>query len=384
MSRLWRTVIVVLAVAVAVVIGARLLFRPRPIEVQVAHVGQGTVEDIVTNSEGGTIESRARAKLGAERAGRVAAILFEEGDRARTGDVVVQLDTSTEQTQLAVARREAQAAEATSRSARADETLARSNWDRVARLYAEKLVTDQQQDEARARLESAESLMRAAAARAQQERESVRLALEEIAHRAVRAPFPGVIARHLVEIGEPVIPGQPVVELIATERLFASAPMDERDAGSLREGLPARVTLDAYPGTVWPARVTRVAPMVEELKEQNRTLGIEAVLDSMASRPTVRPGMTADIEVILRRKDDVLRVPASAVLEGGRVLVAEKGRAHARKIESGLRNWEWVEVRSGLAAGDPVIISVDRPGLKDGARIRVAPAPAGLALSSAR
>src|SRR5512144_1476488 len=154
MSRLRRTLIVVTGVAVAIVIGGRLLFRPRPIDVQVTRVDHGLVEDIVTNSEGGTIESRARAKLGAERAGRVAAIRLEEGERARTGDVVVQLDTSTEQTQLAVIRREAQAAEATHRSLEADRTLARSNWERVARLYAEKLVTDQQRDEARARLEA--------------------------------------------------------------------------------------------------------------------------------------------------------------------------------------------------------------------------------------
>lgn len=379
-----RAVLVGAAALAVVVVAARLLVRPHKIDVQVSRVDFGPVEDIVTNSEGGTIESRARAKLGADRAGRIGTIRFEEGARARTGDVLVQLDTSTERTQLEVARREEQAAGATYRSLEAERTLARSNWDRVARLHAEKLVTDQQRDEARARLDAAESQAHAAAARAAQARESVRLALEEIAHRAVRAPFDGVVARHLVEIGEPVIPGQPVIELLAPDRLFASAPMDERDAGSLRPGLPARVTLDAYPGTVWPARVTRVAPMVEELKQQNRTLGIEAVLDSMDARPQVRPGMTADIEVVLRRNDHVLRVPAAAVLEGGRVLVAVNGRARAKPIETGLRNWEWVEVRSGLGAGEAVIVSIDRPGLKDGAAVRIAPAAAGPALTSLR
>ena len=371
MSKLTRTLLVVGVLVAAAVPAARLLFRPHPIEIQAVPAGYGPVEDIVTNSEGGTIQSRARARLGAERAGRVGSIRFEEGDRARRGDVLVQLDTSTEETQLALARREAQAAEASSRAAAADAVLARRNWERVARLFAEKLITEQQRDEAAARLESTESQTKAAAARAQQAREAVRLAVEEIGHRAVRAPFDGVVARHLVEIGEPVVPGQPVVELLATERVFASAPMDERDAGSLREGLPARVTLDAFPGVTWPARVTRVAPMVEELKQQNRTLGIEAELDSMPARPTVRPGMTADIEVILQHKERALRVPATAVLEGRRVLVVESGRARSRTIESGLRNWEWIEVRSGLAPGDRVITTVDRSGLKDGVAVRV-------------
>jgi len=378
MSRNWRRVLVAVAVLALVVIGARALFRPKPIEVEVATVSAGPVEDIVTNSEGGTIESRARARLGAERAGRVASILFEEGARAKRGDVLVQLDASTAQTQRAAARREAQALEATLNVARAAERLARQGWDRTASLHAQKLVTDAQLEEAQARLESATSELEVAAARMEQGHESVKLAEDEIAHLAVRAPFDGVIARHLVEIGEPVVPGQGVIELLAADRVFASAPMDERDAGSLREGLPARVTLDAYPGTVWPARIARVAPMVEELKQQNRTLEVEADLDSMAARPTVRPGMTADIEIILRRSESVLRVPAAAVLEGRRVLVADGGTARAREIETGLRNWEWVEVRSGLREGDRVVVSLDRAGVRDGAAIRVgAPAKPG-------
>jgi len=94
--------------------------------------------------------------------------------------------------------------------------------------------------------------------------------------------------------------------------------------------------------------------------------------------------MTADVEIVMARRDGVIRVPTVAVLEGKRVYAVEKGRLVSRSIETGVRSWEWTEVRSGLRAGDRVITSVDRAGLRDGARVaaRDGPAPAGSGSSS--
>ncbi len=377
MSRRTRWIALVVVAGIVVILAGRGLLRPRPIEVEATPVEWGPVEDVVTNSEAGTIESRARARVGAERAGRIAVIRFEEGARARSGDVLVELDASTARTRLAATHRDAQALDAAHEVAHARQRLAQQSWERVDRLARERLVSPEQRDQAREEFEAAGAELKAAEARLAGGNAAVLLAEDEIAHLRVRAPFDGVVARHLVEIGESVVPGQPVVELLSTERLFASAPIDERDAGRIREGLPARVTLDAYPGVVWPAHVSRVAPMVEELKQQNRTLRVEAELDSTAGRPQVRAGMTADIEIVLSRLERVLRVPTPAVTEGRRVLVVAGGRARNREFLPGVRNWEWTEVRGGLARGDRVVTSLDRAGVGDGAAVRIAPRAPG-------
>jgi HlyD family secretion protein len=372
MTRRWRNILgFVLGLAVIVFL-SRAACRPKPLDVTIVPIGFGPVEDVVTNSDAGTIKSRARARIGAERTGRVANIRFDEGAEVRRGDVIVELDASTARAQLAAARRDADAVEAAHEVAHSTEMLARQNWNRIDRLHSESVVSAEQRDEARARLDAAVAELKASEARLMSARAAVRIAEDEIGHLEVRAPFDGVVARHLVELGEPVIPGQPVIDLLSLEHLFASVPIDERDAGSLREGLAARVTLDAYSGIVWPGHVSRVAPMVEELKQQNRTIEVEVTLDSLADRPQVRAGMTADAEIVLGRADHALRVPTAAVLEGQRVFVFEGGRARARRVTLGRRNWEWSEVRSGITNADRLITSLDREGLRDGVAVREA------------
>jgi HlyD family secretion protein len=108
--------------------------------------------------------------------------------------------------------------------------------------------------------------------------------------------------------------------------------------------------------------------------EQNRTLEIELELDDVQAAASLLPGTSADAEVILSARDDVLRVPTSALLEGGKLLVLEGDRLVERTLQIGLRNWDMTEVTSGLAQGDRVVVSLDRPEVKAGARAHVAEA----------
>lgn len=380
-----RTALVTLAVVALAVVALRAWTRPRPLEVETTVVTGGVVEDVVTNSEGGTVRSRAQARVGSDLYGRVAQMMRREGQTVAGGEPILALDASTAQRQLDAARRDLDASVAQGAVARAADRLARRNLARAESLAAHRVLAIEELDNARSRAESSGAELRAADARRAGARAAVRVAEENIAHHVVHAPFAGVLAHRYVEVGEPVIPGQPLVEVVSLERLYVSAPIDERDAARLANGQPARITLDAYPGRVWPGVVTRLAPVVETAKEQNRTLELEVDLTPRAGLPTPRPGMTADVEVILDRRADVLRVPTSAISEGHRVLVAERGRAVSRAIEVGIGNWQWTEVRSGLASGERVITSLDRPGLKAGSPVRAksATAPPGAAGTAA-
>ena len=353
------------------------LFQERAIDVEVTAAGAGPVEDVVVNSEAGTVKARSRARLGVEAIGRVAEIPHREGSTVNAGDLLLRLEPTTEKTRLEAAHRNAEVQRATLAGARSSADLAQTSMDRIASLHSRGLASQAQLDETREQAERAKSEVRAAEARLRSAETAVRLAQDELTHGEIRAPFDGTIAQRLVEIGEEVSPGQPLLELVGLNRLYASAPIDERDAGRLEVGLPVRITVDTYPGVVWTSRLTRISPVVETAKEQNRTQEIEADLPGSSTGPHPRPGMTADVEIVLEHRDQVLRVPTLAVIDGQRVFVIEKGRAASRAVKVGLRSWEWSEVLAGLRGGERVITSLDRAGLKDGVRVQVREKPDG-------
>jgi len=228
-------------------------------------------------------------------------------------------------------------------------------------------------DQSKSQMESAEAEKNGAEARERRAQTAVRLAQDELDHMKVVAPFDGIVSQRMVEVGESVIPGQPVLELVSLDHLYVSAPLDEIDIGRVKEGLPARVTLDPYRGRVWQGVLTRVSPVVNDLKEQNRTLDVEVEMRPDPSAPQPKPGTSADVEIVLDQRDNVLRVPTNAVIESKRVLVLENGKAVSKPVKIGLKNWDWSEITDGLKDGESVITSLDRQGVKEGARVAARP-----------
>jgi HlyD family secretion protein len=164
-----------------------------------------------------------------------------------------------------------------------------------------------------------------------------------------------------------------VLDILDPSSIYVSAPMDEVDSARIRPGQHCRLTIDSHPGAHFPGRVVRVAPYVLDVEAQNRTVEIEAELDDATFAATLLPGTSADVEVILDARDQVLRIPTAALLPGGHVLVVDDGRLVERAVEIGLRNWDASEVRGGLAEHDRVVVSLDRPEVRAGARVVVEP-----------
>ena len=153
--------------------------------------------------------------------------------------------------------------------------------------------------------------------------------------------------------------------------------MDEVDAPKIKVGQPVRLTLDALPKRSFPGKVKRVAPYVSAVEKQARTVDIEATFDDPAAIGRLLVGYSADAEIILDVRQEVLRVPTSALLEGGRVLLLEDGKLAERKVKTGLANWEYTEITEGLAAGDRIVTSLEREGVKAGAVAMAEPAKSG-------
>ena len=198
------------------------------------------------------------------------------------------------------------------------------------------------------------------------------------------APFDGIVAKIVGEVGEystpspPGVPTPPAIDLIDDSCLYVKAPMDEVDAPKITAGQVVRISLDALPKQHFPGKVKRVAPYVSTVEKQARTVDIEANFDDPKSPGRLLVGYSADIEVILAVRDNVVRVPTSALQEGGRVLIANNdGKLEARTIKTGLANWEFTEVLEGLAAGEQVVTSLEREGVKAGAHYKIDDKTAG-------
>jgi len=314
MKRWQRVALVAVGAITAIVLLQTLVFRPKAIPVEVVRAEKGEVEDAVSNSQAGTLKARRRSRLGAERAGRAVQIPRREGEAVARGDLLVQLDTATAAHQLDLAGRDLDVQKASLASARATSDLAKLQFDRAEELHRRKVIADGEMDQTRTRLDEAHAALAAAEAAVERARAGVRIARDDLDHMKVVAPYAGVVAQRLIEVGESVIPGQPVIEIVSLDELYVSASIDEVDTGRLREGLPARVTLDPYRGLEWSGRVSRVFPVVDDRLEQNRTLRVEVDLVPDSTKPTPRPGTSADVVIVLDTRHGVLRVPTFAIL----------------------------------------------------------------------
>jgi HlyD family secretion protein len=358
-----------------VVVALRLtVLRPEPIPVSVSPAARGRVESTIINSKAGTVRARRRALLSPEVGGRVAFLGVRDGDRVRKGQVLLRLEDRELRAAVALAEREVEAAQAQETQTCLSAELAERDLRRNRELSRDKIVSVELLDQLESRRDTQRAACEAARASVKRARAAVELAQTQLAKTVLIAPFDGVVAENKTEVGEWITPSPAVmavpgvIDLIDPSSIYVSAPIDEVDSARIREGLPARVTLDPYPGRSIPARVTRVAPYVLDIEEQNRTVEIECDLEDRSVAGTLLPGTSADVEVILEAREDVLRVPAHALLEGDAVLVLSDGRLEERRLELGLRNWEYAEVRSGLSEGEAVVVSLDRAEVRAGAR----------------
>lgn len=376
-KKLLRRLVLVVILALIVLGAWRVFFARAPMNVEVQRVGRGVVEELVTNSRAGSIRARYRSQIGSEIAGRVALMPYREGAEVDSATVLVRLLDDMARARVSLAQRDLESAQANLLAAESKAEFQASELARAEGLIVRGAVTQESVDAVRSSDKAARAEFDAARAQLERARAALQLARVELARHQVCAPFAGVVNQLYVEVGASVIPGQPVLELMSRTDLYVSAPMDELDIGRIHVGQEARVTLDPYPDRSFDATVARIAPFVSEFQEQNRTLEVELLLQDIPSEVTLHPGTSADVEIIIGRRNDVLRVPALALLEGESVLLVDEGKAVSRQIQIGLRNWDWIEVLDGLEADDEIITSLDRGSIKPGSRVLVEQADGG-------
>jgi HlyD family secretion protein len=382
-ATLLRRAAIGLAVILAIGLAVYWFARPKPIAVVATEVQRGLVEASIANTRAGTIESCQRTKMSTIIGGRIEILAVKEGDRVKKGQLLMQIwhDDIKAQERLA------QAALETSRKRVVEACTLADSAEREAKrqkeLHRQGFISANAIDVAQSAADARAASCATAKADVAQAEASVRVARVQQGRTTLIAPFDGTVAKIVGEVGEystpspPGVPTPPAIDLIDESCVYVKAPMDEIDAPKIRQGQFVRITLDALPGKAFPGKVRRIAPYVSAVEKQARTVDVEAVFDRPEEAGRLLVGYSADVEVVLDTRKDVLRVPTSALLEGGRVLVVgADGELVERKLKTGLANWEHTEVVEGLAPGDRVVTSLDRTGVKAGARVTVESKPA--------
>lgn len=363
-----------LAVLAALGLAAWKATRPVPVRVLVVAAETGRVESTVANTRAGSVAACRRSKISPPLGGRIEKLAVRKGERVKDGQLLLQLWNDDLAARERVAREQLASARArvneaclmagnAAREAARTRDLRQQGFVSVDRL-------DRAESEAKARAAACDS------ARAQEKEADARIraSAADTARTTLRAPFAGIVADINGEVGEyltpspPGIPTLPAIDLIDDACLYVTAPIDEVDAAQLKIGMPARITLDAYRGKPFAGKLRRIAPYVLALEKQARTVEVEVEFDTAGEARHLLVGYSADVEIVVSGRDGVLRIPTAALMPGNRVLaLGAGGRLEERKVEPGLANWEHTEIRAGLAAGERVVTSLERAGVKAGA-----------------
>lgn len=282
----------------------------------------------------GTISAVQGVTLTAEIPGTVSEIKFESGGLVAKDDLLVKLDTSTEEAQL--------------RALEAQAAWARTNLIRIQSLRSENTVSQ-------AELDQAETALKQNVANA----DTVRAT---IAKKIIRAPFAGRLGIRQVNLGQYLEAGKPIVSLQSLAPVYADFSLPQQELSRLKVGLPVRVLADTYPGKAFEGTLTAINPMIDPA---TRNVRVQATLAN--PEQLLRPGMFARVEVVLAESQSVLAVPATAILSapfGDSVYVVEAGTNAAgglvvrqQFVRVGRDRGGSVSIVSGIKAGERVVSS---------------------------
>jgi len=319
---------------IGAMIGAGKKFVPPPESVTSARVVGAEWQ--AARAAIGTLVAVHGVTVGAELPGLVREVAFESGAWVRKGQVLIRLDTSTEEAQLAAAA--------------ADAALARISYERAQGLRKADSNSQADLDAAEARSKQADAV--AATLQA------------TIAKKTIRAPFDGRVAIRQVERGQVVSPGTPVASLQSVHPIYVDFWLPQQALADLKVGQAVRVRTDIFPSSSWDGQVTVVNP---EVDVATRNVRVRATLGNADGR--LRPGMFVNVEVVSAEKKAVLLLPATAVLYapyGDSVFALEEQKdaagqvtllARQKFVRLGERRGDMVVVTSGLALGETVVSS---------------------------
>lgn len=303
--------------------------RIRTMNVEVMEVVPEAFSDYVRVV--GTVEAERDVTVSAEEGGVVEALLARKGERVQRGQPLIRLNADILEAQLDQAAAQA--------------NLADETWKRQKTLWEQEQVgTEMAYIQARSNAQTA--------------RAQARVLAQRLARTTIRSPVAGILDDRMVEVGNMVAPGTPVVRVLDVDTVKVVAGVPERYAADIERGARVGVTVDALGGREYTGEVDFVGAAVAG---DNRTFAIEVEVANPGLG--IKPGMSANVQVFRVGLDSALVVPRHAVIrqEGGYVVYVARNtpegwRAEARGVVPGLTRGEQVVIDEGLEPGDRVVV----------------------------
>ncbi len=359
--------------------GGWYVSRPAPLDVQLLKVQRGAVEATVNNTRAGSVKACHRAKLSAPAGGQITQLLVKKGQRVAAGDVLLSLWHEDLQAQLQLSQQQLHTTQSRIAEICTVAELSQKEAVRVRQLRDQGFISAEGLERAEANAQAKQAACHAVRSEISQSQSRIQVAKASLQRMVLRAPFDGVVADISGELGEYATPSPPgiltlpTIDLIDDRCLYVSAPIDEVDAAHIKIGQTSRITLDAIKGKTFAGKVRRIAPYVLELEKQARTVEVEVEFITRPEAENLLVGYSADVEIVHSLHDKVLRIPTSSLLEGRRVLrYRPDGVLEERAVGTGLANWAFTEITSGVAENDLLVLSLDGEGIKAGAKVKPA------------
>ena len=313
--------------------------------VEVAKVTSITLVDETQSV--GSLRSRQGVMLRPEVAGRVSKILFNDGQRVRKGQLLVQFDDQLQAAQVA--------------QAKAEMSIAAANHKRNQELVAQNFISKRSLDESAAALEVAQAKLDLAVATWQRLK--------------IVAPFDGVTGLRQVNVGDYLKDGTDVVNIEDIDAVLVDFRLPERFQAKLRPGQKAQLTVDALPGRPFAAIVQAVDPLIDA---NGRSVGVRGCIDNRQQQ--LRPGMFARVNAVFGSRPSALVIPEEAIVpQGGRTFVVKVVPgdkpdtlvSQRVSVKVGLRQPGKVEIVEGLELDDTVVVAGHQRLQKEGTPVRV-------------
>ena len=387
-----------IGLGIAVVVGGTLWLslkgKDSGTSVEAEAAGKRTVSQIVKAS--GQIEPASKVEISTKVGGEIVDLPIKEGDHVKVGQVLVQIERETYQAALEQAVAMLDQAKSGVRRAQVQLADAKRNLRLTKEVFARAAATQQALDQAQLAYDVAGVDLESARHIVAQRRHAVDSARDDLARTTIRSPIDGEVIRLDVEKGETVVPGtmnlpgSVLLTVADMSSLLAEVDVNEVDVPLVHVGQKADVSLDSLGEKILHGKITEIATS----GDKDATLGVvrfKVKVHILDPDPALRPAMTAKVSIYAEVHDDVVAVPIQAVVKRtlgadgkvpeGRapkgvepsevVFTVKDGTAHLTRVETGISDALFVEVKKGLAVGTPIVVGPYRTlkEIKDGEEV---------------
>jgi RND family efflux transporter MFP subunit len=370
---------------IAAVLAAVFYFvKMSPVTVSVFTVQRGPVAAEVMGT--GILTAHTKATISPKIQGRLVELTVDQNDTVTTGQLLARLDDSDLREQLAIAKANLEASRATCQRAQADQKRAEAvtaqaklEYDRQSQLRTKQIASESELDKSRELLQVAEAEEARAVAAVIEAQKQIVVAERTVdyqnarlADTSISSPFEGLITRRDRQVGDIVIPGASIFQLISTKDIWVSAWVDESFMASLRLDQEAKIVFRSEPGKTYSGSVIRIS---REVDRETREFLVDVAPHQLPQSWAI--GQRAEVFIVTGKRDNVVRIPGKFVRwrdgQAG-VMVSESGRASWRNLALGVRGGEFVEVTNGIAENDAVIMASEAQAkkLQPGRRVVIA------------